>query len=142
MLRIAVITRYFPSSAEPWQGRSAYQTLRVLAQQADVEVFYPNAAYPRFLKPRTRIYTTIGPPASALDVKATYYDYFALPLLSRPFNGWMAARALPIMLCGTINSRRLWPRTRSAGSARHPHCPMLMPAEWSRLTLDADSRLG
>jgi len=94
MLRIAVITRYFPSSAEPWQGRSAYQTLRVLAQQADVEVFYPNAAYPRFLKPRTRIYTTIGPPASALDVKATYYDYFALPLLSRPFNGWMAARAV------------------------------------------------
>jgi teichuronic acid biosynthesis glycosyltransferase TuaC len=27
-------------------------------------------------------------------VKASYYDYPALPLLSRPFNGWMAARAL------------------------------------------------
>jgi hypothetical protein len=32
MLKIAVVTRYFPSSAEPWQGRSAYQALRVLAQ--------------------------------------------------------------------------------------------------------------
>ncbi len=27
-------------------------------------------------------------------MKASYYDYPALPLVSRPFNGWMAARAL------------------------------------------------
>ena len=46
MLKIAVVTRYFPSSAEPWQGRSAYQTLRVLARKADLRVFYPNAQYP------------------------------------------------------------------------------------------------
>ena len=53
MLRIAVVTRYFPSSAEPWQGRSAYQTLRVLAREAEVRVFYPNASYPSLLKPRS-----------------------------------------------------------------------------------------
>jgi hypothetical protein len=46
MLKIAVVTRYFPSSAEPWQGRSAYQTLRVLARETDLRVFYPNASYP------------------------------------------------------------------------------------------------
>ena len=46
-MRIAVVTRYFPSSAEPWQGRSAYQTLRVLAGKADLHVFYPDAQYPR-----------------------------------------------------------------------------------------------
>jgi glycosyltransferase involved in cell wall biosynthesis len=33
---------------------------------------------------------TYGPP----DVKANYYDFPALPLISRPINGWMAARVL------------------------------------------------
>ncbi|MGD0903446.1 MAG: glycosyltransferase [Terracidiphilus sp.] len=94
MLRIAVVTRYFPSSAEPWQGRSAYQTLRVLARQADVRVFYPNARYPSWLKPRSRSYNALDPSYSPPDVKASYYDYSALPLVSRPFNGWMAARVL------------------------------------------------
>jgi glycosyltransferase involved in cell wall biosynthesis len=94
MLRIAVVTRYFPSSAEPWQGRSAYQTLRVLARQAEVRVFFPNAAYPFWLRPRSRSYNALDPSFSPPDVKASYYDYSALPLVSRPFNGWMAARAL------------------------------------------------
>ncbi|MDR3726987.1 MAG: glycosyltransferase, partial [Terracidiphilus sp.] len=94
MLKIAVVTRYFPSSAEPWQGRSAYQTLRVLARQADVQVFYPNASYPSLLHPRSRIYKKLDTSFSAPGVKASYYDYPALPLVSRPFNGWLAARCL------------------------------------------------
>jgi teichuronic acid biosynthesis glycosyltransferase TuaC len=94
VLKIAVVTRYFPSSAEPWQGRSAYQTLRVLARQADVQVFYPNATYPSFLKPRNRIYDQLDASFSPPDVNVTYYNYSALPLVSRPFNGSMAARCL------------------------------------------------
>jgi teichuronic acid biosynthesis glycosyltransferase TuaC len=94
MLRIAVVTRYFPSSAEPWQGRSAYQTLRVLAREADVRVFYPNARYPSWLKPRSRIYDKLDASYRPLDVKVNYYDFPALPLISRPLNGWMAARVL------------------------------------------------
>jgi teichuronic acid biosynthesis glycosyltransferase TuaC len=94
MLKIAVVTRYFPSSAEPAQGRSAYQTLRVLARSADVRVFYPNAAYPSFLKPRSRVYDELDPAFSLPDVSANYHDFPALPLVSRPLNGWMAARTL------------------------------------------------
>lgn len=94
MLKIAVVTRYFPSSAEPWQGRSAYQTLRVLACQADVRVFYPNAAYPSWLKPRSRMYDKLDLSYSPPDVNTSYYDYSALPLISRPLNGWMAGRRL------------------------------------------------
>ena len=94
MLKIAVVTRYFPSSAEPWQGRSAYQTLRVLAREADVRVFYPNASYPSLLRPRSRSYDQLDTSYSPPDVKTSYYDYPALPLVSRPLNGWMAARAL------------------------------------------------
>ena len=94
MLKIAVVTRYFPSSAEPWQGRSAYQTLRLLARQADVRVFYPNATYPSWLTPRSRIYDSLDPLYSPSDVAVSYHSYAALPLVSRPFNGWLAARCL------------------------------------------------
>jgi glycosyltransferase involved in cell wall biosynthesis len=94
LLKIAVVTRYFPSSAEPWQGRSLYQTLRVLARQADVRVFYPNASYPSLLRPRSRSYDMLDGSYSPPDVQASYFDYPALPVLSRPINGTMAARAL------------------------------------------------
>jgi teichuronic acid biosynthesis glycosyltransferase TuaC len=93
-MKIAVVTRYFPSSAEPWQGRSAYQTLRLIARQADVEVFYPNAQYPSLLRPRSRVFDKLDTSWKPADVKASYYDFPALPLVSRPINGWMAARTL------------------------------------------------
>jgi teichuronic acid biosynthesis glycosyltransferase TuaC len=94
LLRIAVVTRYFPSSAEPWQGRSLYQTLRVLAREADVRVFYPNANYPSLLKPRSRSYDKLDANYCPPGVKTSYYNYPALPVVSRPLNGWMAARSL------------------------------------------------
>jgi teichuronic acid biosynthesis glycosyltransferase TuaC len=94
MLKIAVVTRYFPSSAEPWQGRSLYQTLRVLARDADVRVFYPNAAYPSLLKPRSRTYSNLDAAFRPPEVNVNYYDYPALPLVSRPLNGWMIAHVL------------------------------------------------
>ncbi len=93
-MRIAVVTRYFPSSAEPWQGRSAYQTLRVLAGKSDLRVFYPNAQYPSMLKPRSRGYDRLDPSFSPPDVKASYHNFPALPMLSRPLNGWLAAHTL------------------------------------------------
>jgi teichuronic acid biosynthesis glycosyltransferase TuaC len=94
MHRIAVVTRYFPSSGEPVYGRSLYETLRIIGRSADVRVFYPNAAYPSFLKPRSRTYDSLDPTFSPPDVSVSYYDYFALPLISRPFNAAMAFRAI------------------------------------------------
>lgn len=93
-MKIAVVTRQFPSSAEPWQGRSVWQTLRLLARQTDLRVFYPNAGYPRWLKPRSRMYDRLDAAFDPPDVQASYYDFPALPVVSRPLNGWMAARAL------------------------------------------------
>jgi teichuronic acid biosynthesis glycosyltransferase TuaC len=94
MLKVAVVTRYFPSSGEPWQGRSAYQTLRILARSADVRVFFPNASYPSVLRPASRMYESLDGSYRTPDVDVSYHNYPALPLVSRPFNGWMAARAL------------------------------------------------
>jgi len=94
MLRIAVATAHFPSSAEPTNGRPTLQTMRVLSETCDVQVFYPNAVYPSLLRPRSRIYTGLDASYSLPGVKASYYDYPAVPLISRPFNGQLAARAL------------------------------------------------
>jgi glycosyltransferase involved in cell wall biosynthesis len=46
------------------------------------------------LKPRSRSYDKLDSTYSPPGVQTSYFDYPALPLLSRPFNGWMAARAL------------------------------------------------
>jgi glycosyltransferase involved in cell wall biosynthesis len=59
-----------------------------------VQVFYPNAAYPSFLKPKSRSYDKIDRTYRPPNVSASYFDYPALPFISRPFNGSMAARAL------------------------------------------------
>ena len=94
MLRIAVVTAHYPSSAEPTRGRPAYQTLRVLSRQCEVEAFYPHAAYPPLLKPRSRTYDSLDHAYTLPGVTAHYYDYPVLPFVSRPFNGWVAGRAL------------------------------------------------
>ncbi|MHB1937269.1 MAG: glycosyltransferase [Acidobacteriaceae bacterium] len=94
MLKIAVVTAHFPSSGEPTKGRPAYQTLRVLSSQCEVQVYYPHAAYPSWLKPRSRTYSGLDNSFNLPDVKVGYYDYPVLPLVSRPFNGWSAARVL------------------------------------------------
>jgi glycosyltransferase involved in cell wall biosynthesis len=94
MLRIAVVTAHYPSSAEPTRGRPAYQTLRVLSRHCQVEVFYPHAAYPPLLKPASRAYESLDHAYTLPGVTAHYYDYPVLPLVSRPFNGWVAGRML------------------------------------------------
>lgn len=94
MFRIAVITRYFPSSAEPWQGRSAYETIRILSRHAHVKVFYPHPSWPSWLTPRSTTYAHLDISYSVPDVQVNYLQYPALPLLSRISNGYMAARAV------------------------------------------------
>jgi glycosyltransferase involved in cell wall biosynthesis len=66
----------------------------VLSRQCEVEVFYPHAAYPPLLKPRSRTYDSLDHAYTLPGVTANYYDYPVLPLVSRPFNGWVAGRAL------------------------------------------------
>ena len=94
MLKIAVVTAHFPSSAKPTIGRPALETLRVLSGKSEVRVFYPHAAYPSFLNPRARIYDALDHSYSLPGLKVGYYEYPALPLISRPFNGQIAAYVL------------------------------------------------
>ena len=91
--RVAVITHYFPSSCERWAGHSAYQTLRILAGRMEVKVFYPEVGYPKALTPKTNL-GAADPAWEPGGVGVEYIRYGALPVISRPVNGWSAARAL------------------------------------------------
>ncbi len=93
-LRVAVVTQYFPTSAQPWAGHSAYQTLRLLGELCSLHVFYPEARYPAWLTPggarRPALDRTWKPPGVAV----TYVPYPVLPVLSRPVNGWVMSTSL------------------------------------------------
>jgi glycosyltransferase involved in cell wall biosynthesis len=93
-MRVAVVTRYFPTSPEPWAGHSAYQTLKFLAQSCDVKVFYPESEYPPLLKPKSRADRNIDYSYRPAGVDVEYIAYPALPAISRPLNGWSAARSI------------------------------------------------
>lgn len=92
-MRVAVVTQYFPTSAQPWAGHSAYQTLKRLAAACEVSVFYPEASYPALLRPKTGG-TALDPTWQPAGVAVEYHRYPVLPLVSRPLNGWNIYRAL------------------------------------------------
>jgi len=95
MLKIAVVTAHFPNPARPTDGRFAYQILRLLSRITDLRVFTPLIKYPRMFKRLSRghgdVDASFTPPA---DVNVKYIDYLGVPFLSRPFNGFLAARAV------------------------------------------------
>jgi hypothetical protein len=93
-LRVAVVTQHFPNSQQPSVGQTAYQTVRLLAERCDVHVFYPEASYPSWLTPRSAKHPPLDRDWSPPGVETTYIPYPALPLLSRPFNGFTIASRL------------------------------------------------
>jgi glycosyltransferase involved in cell wall biosynthesis len=93
-VRVAVITRYFPTSHEPWAGHSAYQTLRILAKECDLKVFYPESRYPPLLTPGSRAGRSIDFNHRVEGVDVEYLPYPALPAISRSLNGFSASRSI------------------------------------------------
>ena len=93
-MRVAVVTQYFPSSNAPREGQTAFQTLRLLARLCPVRVFYPVATYPRVLAGFLKRQGALDPRWQPGEVDVAYIPYPALPVLSRPLNGWSMARAL------------------------------------------------
>jgi glycosyltransferase involved in cell wall biosynthesis len=93
-MRIAVVTHYFPTSAEPWAGHSALQTLRILATRHPLHVFYPASRYPKPLASPSQGFSLLDPTWQPSGVDTSYIPYPALPLISRPFNGGTMSRRL------------------------------------------------
>ena len=94
MYRIAVVSSYFPTREQPYRGHTAYQTLRQLQKFAEIEVFAPFAVYPRWLTPRNFPYYRPDVNYSPPDMSAHYFEYPAVPGLSRFLNGFVCSRYL------------------------------------------------
>ena len=92
-MKIAVVTSYFPTREQPQRGHSAYQTLRAMCG-VDIEVFCPLTIYPSWCEPRNFPYGRTDLTYSPPDMRACYVEYPGLPIVSRPFNGFTAARRL------------------------------------------------
>ena len=94
MYRIAVVSSYFPTREQPYRGHTAYQTLRQLRKFAEIEVFAPFAVYPRWLTPRNFPYYRPDVSYCPPDMAAHYFEYPAVPGLSRFLNGLVCSRYL------------------------------------------------
>lgn len=93
-MRILIVTSQFPIAGEPNRGRPVYQTVRELSRLAEVKVISPVATYPRWAQPRSYLYRAAEDTQVAPGCDVDYVRYPALPAVSRPFNGYLCARAL------------------------------------------------
>jgi teichuronic acid biosynthesis glycosyltransferase TuaC len=84
--RIAVVTSYFPTNVQPYRGRTAYQMLRELQGRAAIRVFCPMTRYPSWLPPRHFPYSRVDLKHTVPGLDTEYFEYPALPVVSRPVN--------------------------------------------------------
>lgn len=97
-MKWAVVTQYWPVREQPYRGHSAYQTIRRLVNTVDVEAFAPQAKYPKGLLPRHRPWAQTDNTFEPADIRTTYFDYPAIPFLSRYVNGRACAHNLEPLL--------------------------------------------
>ena len=92
-LKIAVVTPELPNRAYPNRGHSVYQTLLSLSAFADLQAFCPLPRYPNLFQPRFD-YRKCDLASSLPNVPTQYFEYPALPVVTRPINGYVCARFL------------------------------------------------
>lgn len=93
-MRILVVTSQFPTPGEPTRGRPILQTVRELASLATVQVVSPVAIYPAWARPRSYLFTPPGAGETIDGCDVEYTRYRALPIVSRPLNGWLCAQSI------------------------------------------------
>lgn len=145
-MRLLIVTSQFPIAGEPNRGRPIHQTVRALSGLAEVRVLSPIARYPRWAKPRSYLFRASDPAHTLPDCDVRYVEYPALPLLTRPFNGWLCARTLHAPLRefapDVVLSYWLYPDAFGAMyAARRAGLPLVVGARGSDLRVrDAVSR--
>lgn len=144
-MRILVVTSQFPLAGDRNRGRPIVQTVRALSRLATVRVLNPVATYAGGLRPGSYTYCPPeGADVDGCDVRTVAYP--ALPLLSRPLNGWLAARTLHVPLAAfapdVVLAYWLYPDAFAAMlAARRARLPLVVGARGSDLRVrDAVSR--
>jgi teichuronic acid biosynthesis glycosyltransferase TuaC len=142
---IAVVTPLFPLADQPFRGRFLYETVLALQRYADVQVICPIPVYPKWATLlKRRLLTQIDSNYSPAGVKATYFSYPILPVISRPWNGSVCRRKL--MPCleklrpQVVLSYWLYPEGYAAVKASHAlGIPAMVGARGSDLRVIPDS---
>jgi len=94
--RIALLTPMLPVPHDPTRGRYIYETARSLARLTPTRVYFQQQRYPslRFLQPRSYVYGVAGSDYAIEGIDVETFSYPALPVVSRPINGWLSSRLL------------------------------------------------
>jgi len=92
-LKVTLVTPIFPIPAQPYRGHSEYEIILALTKRADVNVICPFPRYPKWFQPtydHRHPDLSYSPPG----VTARYFEYPALPGVTRCINGLVCARYL------------------------------------------------
>jgi len=92
-LKVTLVTPIFPIPAQPYRGHSEYEIVLALSKRADVNVICPFPRYPKWFQPtydHRHPDLSYSPPG----VTARYFEYPALPGVTRCINGLVCARYL------------------------------------------------
>jgi len=92
-LKVTVVTSDFPIPVEPYRGHSEYQIVLALSRIADVNVLCPFPRYPKWFQP-TYDYRRPDLSYSPPGVATQYFEYPALPGVTRCINGLVCAKYL------------------------------------------------
>jgi teichuronic acid biosynthesis glycosyltransferase TuaC len=92
-LKVTVVTPIFPIPAQPYRGHSEYEIVLALAKHADVNVLCPFPRYPRWFPPHFD-YRHPDLSYSPAGVSTRYFEYPALPGVTRCVNGIVCAKYL------------------------------------------------
>jgi teichuronic acid biosynthesis glycosyltransferase TuaC len=143
-MRLAVVTSYFPSKGQASRGQSAYQTLLRMRDRCEIEVFAPQQNYPEWFQPRNFPYVRADLNYQPEGVRATYFEYPAVPGFSRPFNGPLLKRLLLPRLAKfqpeLILNYWLYPDGYAAAEcARHLRIPVVLGSIGSDLNRIPDA---
>jgi glycosyltransferase involved in cell wall biosynthesis len=92
-LKVTLVTPIFPIPAQPYRGHSEYEIVLALSKRADVNVICPFPRYPKWFQPR---YDHRHPDLSysPSGVTTRYFEYPALPGVTRGINGLVCAKYL------------------------------------------------
>jgi len=92
-LKVTVVTPIFPIPAQPYRGHSEYEIVLALSKHADVNVVCPFPRYPKWFPPHFD-YRHPDLSYSPVGVNTQYFEYPALPGVTRCINGLVCAKYL------------------------------------------------
>jgi teichuronic acid biosynthesis glycosyltransferase TuaC len=92
-MKVTLVTPIFPIPAQPYRGHSVYEIVLALSKRVDVNVLCPSPCYPKWFQP-SYDYRHPDLSYSPPGVVTTYFEYPALPGLTRCINGLVCARYL------------------------------------------------